>query len=74
MRKTIWHEVGQKEQCSVGDIIATDLHIRWDGDSIDVSMNGNIDKEKLIKAIMMLLLELDDNKRIENDGKIMGNE
>ena len=74
MRKTIWHEVAEKEQCSVGDITATDFHIRWDGDSLDVSMNGNIGKEKLIKAIMMLLLELDDNKRIENGGKIMGNE
>lgn len=74
MRKTMWHEVGQNEQCSVGDITATDFHIRWDGDSIDVSMNGDINKEKLIKAIMMLLLELDDNKRIENGGKIMGNE
>lgn len=74
MRKTIWHEIKEKEQCSVGDIIATDFHIRWEGDSMDVSMNGNIDKEKLIKAIMMLLLELNDNKGIENDGKTMGNE
>lgn len=63
MRKTMWHEVEEKEKCSVEDITATDFHIRWVGDAVDVSQNGKIDKEKLIKAIMMLLLELGDNKK-----------
>jgi hypothetical protein len=59
LRETLWHEIGENEKCLPQDIIAKDIHIRWDGDRMEISKNGAISKDQFIDAITKLFQNID---------------
>lgn len=60
IRKTVWHEVKDKDQCSIGDIVSNDLHIRFKGGNMEITKSGKISKGQLIRAVVGLLLNMDE--------------
>lgn len=59
LRKALWHEVGENEKCSPQDVISKDIHIRWCGDNLEITKNGQIDKDQFVDVLVHLLRVMD---------------
>lgn len=55
LREALWHEIGENEKCLPQDIIAKDIHIRWSGDNLEITKNGQISKDQFVDALVHLL-------------------
>lgn len=60
IRKTVWHEVKDKDKCCVGDIVSNDLHIRFDGDNMEITKSGKINQTLVLRAVLGLLSNMDE--------------